>query len=85
LGRLEILVPMAGLIEPEAELQRLAKRLGKVEIDEAKLLAKLSNADFIRSAPGEVVAKDRARLAELDTELQQLNAQIERVNQLRNG
>jgi valyl-tRNA synthetase len=85
LGHLEILVPMAGLIEPEAELERLAKRLRRADSDAARLTAKLSNADFVRSAPAEVVAKDRARLAELDTELAQLKAQIERVNQLRNG
>jgi valyl-tRNA synthetase len=85
LGHLEILVPMAGLIEPEAELERLAKRLRKADGDAAKLTTKLSNADFVRSAPAEVVAKDRARLAELDTELAQLKAQIERVNQLRSG
>jgi valyl-tRNA synthetase len=85
LGHLEILVPMAGLIEPEAELERLAKRLRKADSDAAKLTAKLSNADFVRSAPPEVVAKDRARLAELDTELAQLQAQIDRVNQLRSG
>jgi valyl-tRNA synthetase len=73
------------LIEPEAELERLAKRLRRADSDAARLTAKLSNADFVRSAPAEVVAKDRARLAELDTELAQLKAQIERVNQLRNG
>ena len=84
-GRLEILVPMAGLIEPEAELERLAKRRRKLEIDIAKLDAKLSNADFVRNAPADVVAKDQARLAELRGELGQLTAQVERVNRLRHG
>jgi valyl-tRNA synthetase len=84
-GGLEILVPMAGLIDPDAELERLAKRLRTVESDIAKLDAKLSNGDFARNAPAEVVAKDRARLAELRTELAQLTAQVERVNRLRNG
>jgi valyl-tRNA synthetase len=84
-GQLEILVPMAGLIDPAAELERLAKRLRKVQSDLGKLEAKLSDADFARNAPQEVVAKDRARLAELGTELAQLTAQVERVNRLRNG
>jgi valyl-tRNA synthetase len=78
-------VPMAGLIEPEAELERLAKRRRKLEIDIAKLDAKLSNADFVRNAPADVVAKDQARLAELRGELGQLTAQVERVNRLRHG
>jgi len=84
-GQLEILVPMAGLIDPAAELERLAKRVRKVESDLGKLEAKLSNGDFARNAPAEVVAKDQTRLAELRTELAQLTAQIERVHRLRNG
>ena len=83
LGGLEILVPMAGLIEPEAELERLAKRQKKVEVDLDKMSAKLANADFARNAPPEVVAKDEQRLAELRTEMNQLTAQVARVNALR--
>jgi valyl-tRNA synthetase len=83
LGRLEILVPMAGLIDPAAELDRLAKRLRKAEIDFGRLDAKLTNAEFAANAPAEVVAKDRQRLEELRTEIGQLTAQIARVNALR--
>jgi valyl-tRNA synthetase len=83
LGTLEILVPMAGLIEPEAELERLAKRQRKAEADLNKLEGKLANAEFARNAPAEVVAKDRLRLAELRTEIGQLTAQVARVNALR--
>jgi valyl-tRNA synthetase len=85
LGTLEILVPMAGLIEPTAELERLAKRQRKVEGDLNKLEGKLANAEFARNAPADVVAKDRARLAELRTEIGQLGAQIARVDALRNS
>jgi valyl-tRNA synthetase len=81
-GRLEILVPMAGLIDPQAELERLAKRRRRAEGDLEKLEAKLANADFARNAPPEVVAKDRVRVAELRAEIGQLAAQIARVNQL---
>jgi valyl-tRNA synthetase len=83
LGTLEILVPMAGLIEPTAELERLAKRQRKAGLDLAKLEGKLANAEFARNAPAEVVAKDRARVAELRTEVDQLDAQIARVDALR--
>ena len=83
LGTLEILVPMAGLIEPTAELDRLAKRLRRAQGDLAKLEGKLGSADFVRNAPPEVVAKDRLRVDELRTELAQLHAQIARVNALR--
>jgi valyl-tRNA synthetase len=83
LGNLEILVPMAGLIDPNAELERLAKRLVKAEADVAKLSAKLGNSQFARNAPPEVVAKDQQRVAELRTEIAQLTAQTERVKKLK--
>jgi len=81
-GRLEILVPMAGLIDPTAELERLAKRRRRAAGDLEKLEAKLANGDFARNAPAEVVAKDRARVAELRAESDQLDSQIARVNRL---
>jgi valyl-tRNA synthetase len=83
LGNLEILVPMAGLIDPNAELERLAKRLVKADADLAKLSAKLGNAQFAKNAPPEVVAKDQQRVAELRTEIAQLTAQTERVKKLK--
>jgi valyl-tRNA synthetase len=81
-GRLEILVPMAGLIDPQAELERLGKRRRRAEADLEKLEAKLANGDFAKNAPAEVVAKDRARLAELRSEIGQLATQIARVTRL---
>ncbi len=83
LGTLEILVPMAGLIDPAVELERLSKRLRKAETDLAKLEAKLLNSQFARNAPPDVVAKDRQRVAELRTEIGQLTAQTERVKKLK--
>jgi valyl-tRNA synthetase len=84
LGSLEILVPMAGLIDPTAELDRLAKRLRKAELDLQKLDAKLSNGQFARNAPPDIVAKDQQRVAELRTEIAQLSAQTARVAKLKN-
>jgi valyl-tRNA synthetase len=81
-GTLEILVPMAGLIDPRAELDRLAKRQRRAETDFGKLDAKLANVDFAKNAPAEVVAKDQARLSELRTEIDQLARQAARVNAL---
>jgi len=85
LGTMEILVPMAGLIEPAAELERLSKRLRKAEVDLGKLTAKLENADFAKNAPSDIVAKDRLRIEELRIEIAQLSAQISRVRGLGGG
>jgi valyl-tRNA synthetase len=82
-GTLEILVPMAGLIDPAAELARLSKQQDKAAIDLKKMEGKLNNAEFAKNAPAEVVAKDRQRLSELRTEIAQLAAQIARVTALK--
>jgi valyl-tRNA synthetase len=83
LGTLEILVPMAGLIDPVAELARLSRRQSKADVDLKKMESKLSNAQFARNAPADVVAKDQQRLSELRTEIGQLAAQIARVTALK--
>jgi valyl-tRNA synthetase len=82
LGALEILVPMAGLIDPAAEIARLAKRQAKAEIDLKKLQSKCENSAFTQNAPPEIVAKDLERLAELRVELGQLAAQAARVQRM---
>jgi valyl-tRNA synthetase len=84
-GALEILVPMAGLIDPAAELERLAKQQRRTEADLEKMESKLSKAEFVRNAPPEIVAKDQQRLGELRIEIGQLAAQIARVTALLKG
>ncbi|HEU5134926.1 MAG TPA: valine--tRNA ligase [Steroidobacteraceae bacterium] len=82
LGELTLLVPMAGLIDPKAEIERLTKRITRNESDIAKLKAKLGNENFVRNAPPDVVAADRARMAELEAQNVSLAAQLERVRRL---
>jgi valyl-tRNA synthetase len=83
LGQMEILVPMAGLIDPTAELERLDKRRRKAEADLAKLESKHANGQFAKNAPPDIVAKDQQRIAELRTEISQLSAQTARVKKLK--
>jgi valyl-tRNA synthetase len=82
LGELRLLVPMAGLIDPQAEIERLSKRIAKNEGDIGKLRGKLGNENFVRNAPPEVVAGDKARLAELEGQNDSLRQQLERVRRL---
>ena len=73
-GDLEILVPMAGLIDVEAELKRLTKEIEKLSAEVNKLSGKLSNEKFVANAPAEVVAKERDKLAEMQGSVAQLTA-----------
>ncbi len=81
-GELTLLVPMQGLIDAAAEAERLGKVLAKAQQDIAKMRAKLSNENFVRNAPPEVVTKDREREAELERAIVGLTAQLERVRGL---
>jgi len=82
LGDLTLLVPMAGLIDPKAEIERLSKRIAKNDSDLGKLKAKLGNENFVRNAPPEVVAADRARMAELEAQNGSLRQQLDKVHRL---
>ena len=73
-GDLEILVPMAGLIDVDAELKRLTKEIEKLSGEVKKLSGKLSNEKFVANAPAEVVAKEKDKLAELQGSMAQLTA-----------
>ena len=82
LGNLGILVPMAGLIDVTAERGRLTRQRERAAGDLGRCDAKLGNESFTNKAPAAVVAKERARQAELQQELAQLDAQLERLEQL---
>jgi valyl-tRNA synthetase len=81
-GEMTLLVPMAGLIEPAAELARLDKQLRKVREEIARAQAKLGNDNFVRSAPEAVVTQERERLADFERTLAGLQRQLEQVRRL---
>ncbi|WP_439328346.1 valine--tRNA ligase [Lonepinella sp. BR2357] len=61
-GKTELLVPMAGFINKEAELARLAKEIEKLNGEVARIEAKLSNQAFVAKAPEQVIAKEREKM-----------------------
>jgi valyl-tRNA synthetase len=81
-GQMQLLVPMAGLIDLAAEITRLEKQLAKVASEVAKAEAKLSKESFIANAPPTVVAQERERIARFTQELTLLDSQLARVRQL---
>ncbi|HTB68941.1 MAG TPA: valine--tRNA ligase [Steroidobacteraceae bacterium] len=82
LGEMHILVPMAGLIDAAAEIDRLTKRLAKATQDLAKTLAKLASETFVRNAPEAVVKAERERQVEQERTLSDIRAQLEVMRKL---
>jgi valyl-tRNA synthetase len=76
-GQLELLVPLAGLIDVAAERGRLAREADKLGKETERLAARLDNPGFTAKAPAEVVARERARLAEISAQRDTLLAQLE--------
>lgn len=78
-GEMEVLVPMAGLIDKDAELARLDKEIGRLEGEVKRVGGKLSNEGFVAKAPAEVLEKERAKLAEAEQALAKLVDQRQRI------
>ncbi|MFN9584279.1 MAG: valine--tRNA ligase [Pseudomonadaceae bacterium] len=68
-GEMEVLVPMAGLIDKDAELARLDKEIGRLQGEVQRVGGKLANEGFVAKAPAEVLEKERAKLAEAEQAL----------------
>ncbi|HJR71835.1 MAG TPA: valine--tRNA ligase [Gammaproteobacteria bacterium] len=82
LGAMRILVPLAGLIDVDAERDRLGKQLARAHDDLGKVQKKLANQNFVANAPADVVAKENARVAELTQRASQLEQQLARLAEL---
>jgi valyl-tRNA synthetase len=64
----EVVLPLEGLIDKEAERAKLRKSLADLDKQISPLRGKLSNEGFVSRAPADVVASSRAKLAELEAQ-----------------
>ncbi|MES1198536.1 MAG: valine--tRNA ligase [Pseudomonadota bacterium] len=59
-----VALPLEGIVDFAAEVERLKKEVAKLDSEISKTEAKLGNADFVARAPEEVVEEQRERLEE---------------------
>ena len=78
-GTLEVRIPLAGLVDPGAEIQRLDREIGKLDELIARCEAKLASPAFVDKAPADVVAAERERLAAFADQRATLTAQRARM------
>jgi len=81
-GEMKLLIPLAGLIDKDAEISRLAKELARKKGELERCEKKLSNAGFVDKAPAAVVDKEKARAADLDHAIRNLEEQQAKINAL---
>ena len=79
LGNMRLLVPMAGIIDVDAEKARLGKLRDRANSDLERMRTKLDNPDFVNNAPPDVVTKTKQQLTQLELQISQLDEQMERL------
>jgi valyl-tRNA synthetase len=72
-------LPLAGVIDVDAERARLEREIARNEAEIAKVDARLANADFVAKAPPEVIEENRERKAAFEAAVKKLKAALKRV------
>ena len=81
-GDMQVLVPMAGLIDKDAEISRLQKEIDKRDQEIKRVEGKLNNPKFVDRAPADVVEKEKQKIAEHQAALTELQAQLSKIKAL---
>jgi valyl-tRNA synthetase len=82
-GSLKLLIPLAGLVDVQAEMVRIEKLIAREESDLKKSKAKVGNKKFVENAPPHVVEQEKERLARHEAKLQQFNSQLQQLESLK--
>ncbi|SEI90871.1 valyl-tRNA synthetase [Allopseudospirillum japonicum] len=81
-GTMEVLVPMAGLVDKAAEQARLHKEIQRLQQEIQRVQTKLTNPNFVDKAPAAVVAKEQAKLDDARQVEQKLTEQLQKISAL---
>ncbi len=81
-GEMKILIPMAGIIDTEAEKARLKKEMDKLSGEIKRTEGKLSNPKFVDKAPEAVVKKEKDKLSGFQSTLVSLAEQLKKIDSI---
>lgn len=76
-GKLELFIPLAGLIDLAVERERLQKRYQELEKHLGGIKRKLENENFVNRAPAAVVDKERKKVQDFTHELEKIHRNLE--------
>ena len=77
-----IALPLAGIIDIDAEKARLSKEREKAEKEIAGIDKKLANKNFVDRAPAAVVAEQHTRRSDFEAQIEKLKAALARLESL---
>lgn len=75
----ELYLPLEGLIDLDAERERLAKEIAKVKLEIQKVEEKLGNPSFVQKVPPAVLDEHKKRLVDWTGKLEQLQSALQRL------
>ena len=76
IGAVEIVVPLAGMIDLDAERQRLTKELDNAQQDAERRRSRLADSSFVDKAPAHIVQRERENLAAVDAQIERLHQRL---------
>lgn len=82
IGNTELMIPMAGIIDKDAEIKRLEKEISKLNDECSRINNKLSNESFVAKAPEAVINKEKQKLGEYTAQQNKLKDQLESIKNL---
>ena len=85
IGAMEIYLPLDDLVNLDDERARLAKEVGKVEDELARVQKKLANGDFLAKAKTEVVHKEREKATQFEEKIRTLRSSLEKIQEIQAG
>ena len=81
-GQMEVLVPLADLINKDEEIARLNKEVEKLDKEITRISKKLGNEGFVAKAPAAVIEKEKGKLAGYERDQGKIKEQIEAIKAL---
>ncbi|MAE50263.1 MAG: valine--tRNA ligase [Micavibrio sp.] len=78
-GQATLILPIADIIDLDAERERLKKQISKLDADIAKINGKLGNDKFVANAPEEIIAEQKSRLAEAQMAREKFSSALEQL------
>jgi len=76
------LVPLAGLIDVAAELERIDKEINKILKEIARIQSKLSNDAFVKNAPADIVDKEKTKIQDYEKTKSDFESQKARIQNI---
>lgn len=73
---IDIYIPLRGIIDIEKEKERLKREFEKIKQSLTEIKARLSNKEFIKRAPEEIVLREREKKAEFESRIRRLKENL---------